>query len=94
MALNPKLRKMIADAHAKYGTNVHEADDKARDDLVNLISNGFKRLRATPSAKHINYRREAEGLLEEIEMWTEGYDPNGRLIFIDPADEVTRDNAV
>lgn len=88
MALNPALRKMIADAHAKYGTSVDEADDTPREALLNVISNGLQRLHATPTTTLIDYPQEAMNLLEEIEMWAEGYDTNGYLIFSDPSSEL------
>lgn len=84
MALNPTLRKMIADAHAKYGASGDEADDEARKALLNFISNGLERLHSTPTTMLLDYPQEAMNLLEEIEMWTDSYGPKGHLIFGDP----------
>lgn len=59
-----------------------------REFLLNSIGNRLEIIHATPADKLIDYPKEAKDLLEEIEMWTEGYDPNGRLIFSDPYTEM------
>lgn len=90
MALNPALRKMVAKAKAKYEPEPDASRRKfpTREFLLNSIGNRLEIIHATPADKLIDYPKEAKDLLEEIEMWTEGYDPNGRLIFSDPSNEV------
>jgi len=90
MALNPALRKMVAKAKAKYEPELYASERKfqTREFLLNSIGNQLERIHATPAEKLFDCKKEATKLLEEIEMWTEGFDPNGRLIFTDPIESV------
>ncbi len=92
MALNPALRKMVAEAKAKYGPEVKPLRHKfnTREFLHNSIQDRLERIHATPAGELIDHPKEAMNLLEEIEMWAEGFDSNGRLNFIDPVTEVAR----
>lgn len=87
MALNPALRKILAKAKAKYEPELDASGRKfpTREFLHNSIENRLERIHATPAGKLIDCSKEAKDLLEEIEMWTEGYDPNGRLIIVSPS---------
>jgi len=94
MALNPTLRRMIADAQAKYADRGTCDVDDDREALLNLIGNTLERIHATPGAESVDYPQEASDLLEQVEAWALAFDPNdGGLILGDPANEVIRDDA-
>ncbi|KAB2714350.1 hypothetical protein F9K88_01780 [Brucella intermedia] len=90
MALNPTLRRLIADAQAKYADRPTCDADDDRESLSNFIGNTLERIHATPGTELVDYQQEAKNLLEQVEAWTIARHPDGSLILAGPADDVKR----
>ncbi|NKC27490.1 hypothetical protein HED52_12535 [Ochrobactrum ciceri] len=60
MALNPTLRRLIADAQAKYADRPTCDADDDRESLSNFIGNTLERIHATPGTELVDYQQEAK----------------------------------
>lgn len=84
---NGDVVHVIHPAKHEQGPNSSKRKFPTREFLLNSIGNRLERIHATPAGEPIDHPKEAKDVLEEIEMWTEGFDPNGYLIFSDLTDE-------
>ncbi|MDQ0455159.1 hypothetical protein [Rhizobium paknamense] len=63
----------------------------ARERLLNLISGQLESVYAMREER-INWFKEAAYLLRQVELWAVQHEPEGHLIFRDPADAITMDS--